>query len=269
MRTGLPPTAFARISLYAFVALILLFLALPNLIVVPISFNPTTIIEFPPRGFTTRWYERYLELPGWLDATWVSFLVAILTVVVSVLIGTLAAYGLVRGNFVGKRLLRPLILLPLVVPSLILAISIYKLFLELDLVGSVLGFVIAHSVLAIPFVVTIMMAAFRGVDPTVENAARSLGAGRIAALWRITLPLALPGLLSSALLAFLVSFDELIIALFISDPYISTLPKKLWDGIRMEVDPTLAAVSTLLVGTSLAVLFLVGWLRRSLERKQV
>lgn len=268
MKAGLPPTAFTRISLYILVAIILLFLALPNLIVVPISFNPTTVIEFPPRGFTTRWYERYLELPGWLDATWASLVIAILTAVVSVVVGTLAAYGLTHGNFPGKKILRPLILLPLVVPSLILAISIYKLFLELDLVGSILGFVIAHSVLAIPFVVTIMTASFRGVDSTVENAARSLGAGRMAALWHITLPLVLPGVLSSALLAFLVSFDELIIALFISDPHVSTLPKKLWDGIRMEVDPTLAAVSTILVGTSLAVLVLVGWLRRVLERKQ-
>lgn len=267
MREGLPQAIFPRALLYGFTALVLLFLALPNLIVVPISFNPTTIIEFPPRGFTTKWYERYLELPGWLDATWVSLVVAVLTAIVSVVIGTLAAYGLTRGSFPGKRVLRPLILLPLVVPSLILAISIYKLFLQLDLVGSILGFVIAHSVLAIPFVVTIMTASFRGVDPLIENAARSLGAGRIAALRRVTLPLVLPGLLSSALLAFLVSFDELIIALFISDPHVSTLPKKLWDGIRMEVDPTLAAVSTILVATSLAVLILVGWLRKALERK--
>jgi len=267
MRAG--RITLARVALHGFVGLVLVFLALPNLIVIPISFNPTTVMEFPPRGFTTHWYKRYAQLPGWLDATFVSFLIAVLTAIISLILGTLAAYGLTRGGFRGKTALRSLLLLPLVVPSLIFAIAIYKLLLALDLVGTIVGFVIAHSVLAIPFVITIMSASLRGVDPTLESAARSLGASRLATLRRITLPLVLPGLLSSALLAFLVSFDELIVALFISDPYISTLPKKLWDGIRMEVDPTLAAVSTILLAVSFAVLLLLASLRKILERRQV
>jgi putative spermidine/putrescine transport system permease protein len=254
-----------RAALHIFAALVLLFLALPNLIVVPISFNPTTIIEFPPRGFTVHWYERYLELPGWIDATRVSFITALLTAAVAVSLGTLCAYGLTHSAFAGKRLLKSFILLPLIVPSLVLAISIYKLFIQFDLVGTIAGFVIAHSVLAIPFVITIMTASFRGVDPAIEKAARSLGANRLRTLWHVSLPLVLPGLLSATLLAFLVSFDELIIALFISDPFVATLPKKLWDGIRLEVDPTLAAVSTILIGVSLGVLAIVAWSRRHIE----
>lgn len=255
------------IALQVFTGLVLVFLALPNLIVVPISFNPTTIIEFPPRGFTLHWYKRYLELPGWVDATYTSFLTGLLTAVVAVTLGTLGAYGLTRGRFAGKRIVKSCILMPLIVPSLVLAIALYKLLIQIGLVGTITGFVIAHSVLAIPFVITVMTAAFRGIDPAIENAARSLGAGRIVTLWRVTLPLVMPGLLSASLLAFLVSFDELIIALFLSDPFVSTLPKKLWDGIRLEVDPTLAAVSTILIGISLAILVLIASLRRRLERK--
>jgi ABC-type spermidine/putrescine transport system permease subunit II len=268
MRSEQPHGVVGRAALNGFAGLVLLFLALPNMIVVPISFNPTTIMEFPPRGFTTHWYARYVELPGWLDATFLSLLIAVLTALLSLVIGTLAAYGLARGRFRGKTAVKSLLLLPLVVPSLIFAIAIYKLFLTLDLVGTIVGFVIAHSVLAIPFVVTIMNASLLLVDPAIENAARTLGANRLTTLRRVTLPLVLPGLLSAALLAFLVSFDELIVALFLSDPYISTLPKKLWDGIMMEVDPTLAAVSTILMLVSFAVLGVLALLRAVLRGRQ-
>jgi ABC-type spermidine/putrescine transport system permease subunit II len=255
------------VVLYAFVALVLVFLALPSLIVIPVSFNPTSIIEFPPRGFTTRWYQRYLELPGWIDATWNSFVIATGSVLLSLVLGTLGAYALARSRASGRRLLRSLILLPLIVPSLITAIAIYGLFSDLNLRGTIVGFIIAHAVLAIPFVTVIMTASFLGLDSRIEDAARGLGANRVQAIWRITIPLVLPGLVSSALLSFLVSFDELMIALFLSDPFVSTLPKKLWDGIQMEIDPTLAAVSTIFTAVSLVILIAVGWVRSKLERE--
>jgi ABC-type spermidine/putrescine transport system permease subunit II len=250
------------------VALVLLFLALPSLILIPVSFNPTTIIEFPPRGFTLHWYQRYTELPGWLEATWTSVVVATFTALLSVALGTLAAYALTRAELGSRRLLKSIILLPIIVPSLITAIAIYRLFTELNLRGTIVGFVIAHSVLAVPFVITIMTASFLTVDPRVEYAARGLGANRMRALWRVTVPMIYPGLISATLLAFLVSFDELMIALFLSDPFVSTLPKKLWDGIQMEIDPTLAAVSTIFTAVSLLILISVSWLRSRREEKE-
>ena len=253
--------SFARAFLWLFVGLVLVFLILPNLVVIPMSFNPTSVLAFPPTGFSLKWYARYAELPGWIDSTLVSFLVAFLTTLISVSIGSLAAYSLVRGDFPGKRFLNALILLPIIVPTLVTAVAVFLAFSKFRLTGSIQGFVIAHSILAIPFVVTIMSASLRGIDPAFENAARGLGATRLQALRKVTLPMVFPGMISAALFAFLVSFDELLIALFLSSPRLATLPKKLWDGIRLEIEPTLAAVSTLLVVLSIAVLLGVSLVR--------
>ncbi len=259
--------SISRALLWFFTSLVLIFLILPNLVVIPISFNPTSVLAFPPTGFSLKWYARYAELPGWIDATFVSFLVAILTTVTSVTLGSLAAYALVRGDFPGKRILNALILLPIIVPTLVTAVAVFLIFSRLRLSGTIIGFVIAHSVLAIPFVVTIMVAALRAIDPAFENAARGLGATRLQALRLVTLPMALPGIVSAALFSFLVSFDELLIALFLSSPRLATLPKKLWDGIRLEIEPTLAAVSTLLVTLSIAVLLGATVARRLSARR--
>lgn len=250
------------------VAAILAFLVLPNLIVIPISFSPTSLMNFPPQALSLRWFRNYFSLPGWVSATQTSLIVASLTAIVATVLGTAAAYGLVRAKFRGKRVINSLILLPLVVPTLITAVAIYKLYTELHLTGTIIGFVLADSVLATPFVVTVMTAAIRGIDETLEQAARTLGAGRITTIWRIVVPLALPGVVSAALFAFLVSFDELMISIFISTPSVSTLPKVLWQGIRLEITPVIAAVSTLLVGLSLLVLGSVAVGQKLLRRRQ-
>jgi putative spermidine/putrescine transport system permease protein len=261
------PMTLPKALLYAFVAVALLFLILPNFIVVPISFAPTSVLEFPPRGFSTQWYAKYFTQPGWLPATFTSFYVAILTMIFSVIVGSLAAYGLVRGSFGGKRALNAFFLFPIIIPTLITAIAIFKLFSGLRLTGTIFGFVMGHSVLAIPFVITIMTASLRGIDPQLESAARSLGASRAQTLWRVTFPIALPGIIAASLFAFLVSFDELLIALFLSSPWLSTLPKKLWDGIRTEITPTIAAISTLLITMSIIVLISVGLIRHYFEKR--
>ena len=245
----------------------LLFLILPNLIVVPVSFSPKTTLEFPPSGVSTRWFEKYLTHGVWMRATLNSFQIAFFTTLISVTLGSLAAYGLIRGRFGGKRFWNSFFLIPIIIPHLIIAIAIYKLFADLGLLGTVPGFVIGHSMIAIPFVITIMSAALRGIDADLESAARGLGANRFRALWHVTCPLALPGIVSSALFSFLVSFDELMIAMFISSPTVMTLPKKLWDGIRLELDPTLAAVSTLLVVVSVVVLALAAVSKRLMDKR--
>lgn len=259
-----------KLALFAFTGLILLFLIIPNFIVVPISFSNSSLLSFPPQGFSLRWYERYWELPGWVSATVNSFVVGILTAVLATLIGSITAYALVRGNVFGKRLIEALLMLPIIIPSLVTAIALFNVMAYLKLVGTLPGFVIGHTVIAVPFAITIMSNALRGIDPVLEQAARSLGANRLTAIRRVTLPVAFPAVVSSMLFAFLISFDELLIVLFISTPTFSTLPKKLWEGIRFEIEPTLAAVSTLLVVFSLLVLALIGlFLSRTGKRGKV
>ena len=261
------PMTSPKALLYVFVALALFFLMLPNFMVFPFSISPTSLMEFPPRGFSLQWYEKYFTQPGWLDATWTSFYVAIMTMIISVMIGSLAAYGLVRGRFPGKRVINAFILLPIIIPTLLTAVAIFKLYSDLRLTGTILGFVIGHCILAIPFVITIMAATLRGIDPDIENAARNLGAGRLKTVWYVTFPLARQGMLSSALFALLVSFDELLIAIFISSPTVNTLPKKLWEGIRLEIDPSLAAVSSILVLVSIVILGLAGLAKMRMDKQ--
>jgi ABC-type spermidine/putrescine transport system permease subunit II len=244
--------------LFTLTGLILLFLIIPNFIVVPISFSNSSLLHFPPQGFSLRWYERYWELPGWVGATVNSIVVGILTSVLATLIGSLTAYGLVRGSFPGKRFVEALLILPIIIPSLVTAIALFNVMAHLKLLGTLPGFVIGHTVIALPFAITIMSNALRGIDPVLEQAARSLGASRLTTIRRVTLPVALPAVVSSMLFAFLISFDELLIALFISTSTFATLPKKLWEGIRFDIEPTLAAVSTLLVAFSLLLLALIG-----------
>lgn len=258
---------FGKISLYAFVGAVLLFLIVPTLIVIPLSFSPTSIMKFPPESWSLQWYAKYLNQPGWVSATWNSLVIALITPIVAVPIGSLAAYALVRGTFIGRKSISFLMLLPIIVPTLVTAIAVFKVFSQFKLSGTILGFVIAHAVLAIPFVVTIMTATLKGVDSQLENASMTLGANRLRTVRLVTLPIAAPGLMASSLFAFLISFDELIVAIFLSSPVLNTLPKKLWDGIRLELDPTLAAVSTILVLVSLLVLSVAGILMRKVNEK--
>ncbi len=261
------PLTLPKAILYLFVCLVLFFLIVPNFIVVPISFNESSLLSFPPEGFSLQWYARYWELPGWVDATVTSFVVAILTAISSVVIGSFAAYGLVRGRLVGGKMLSSLLMLPIIIPSLVTAIALFNVLSYLKLTGTLAGFVIGHTVIALPFVITIMTASLRSIDLTVENAARNLGASRLMTIRRVTMPMAMPGVISSGLFAFLISFDELLIALFISSPQVATLPKKLWEGIRFEIEPTLAAVSTLLVMLSLLILAVAGLIQLIREKR--
>lgn len=257
-----------RLSLYGFVVLVLIFLIVPTLIVIPLSFSPTSIMQFPPESLSLQWYEKYWNQRGWVSATWNSFIIATITPFIAVPIGSLAAYALVRGTFIGRKTISFFMLLPIIVPTLVTAIAVFKVFSQYKLSGTIPGFVIAHSVLAVPFVVTIMTATLKGVDPQLENAAMTLGANRLKTVGLVTLPIAAPGLMASALFAFLISFDELIVAIFLSSPVLNTLPKKLWDGIRLELDPTLAAVSSILVVVSLIVLAIAGYFMQRARQSQ-
>lgn len=261
-----PP--FATVVLWVLVAIILCYLIFPVFVVVPVSFSSAKYLQFPPPGWSLQWYQNYLERPGWVPATFVSIRVAVITTILATTLGTAASLALVRGRFPGKSAINSFIVSPLVVPGIIVAIGIYFFYAQVKLVGNPLGLALAHTALALPFVVTNVTATLHGFDERLEYAAMNLGANRWQTFWRVTLPIIRPGVFAGALFAFITSFDELIVALFVSGTGAVTLPRKMWDSLRQEIDPTIAAVSTVLIAISVILLFTVEMLRQRSERSR-
>ena len=233
-----------RLLLAGFAGLVYLFLQLPLLIVFPISFSSAQYLQFPPPGWSLQWYERYLNSPNWLTPTWLSLRVAMATTALSLLLGVPLAFGLTRARFWGRDAIEKLSMAPIIVPTIVLSIALYGLFAKLKLIGAWYGIAIAHTLLALPFVVALVVAGLRDFDSNQELAALGLGASRWRAVWHVTLPQIRPSLVSAAFLAFISSFDELVVAMFLGGANM-TLPKKMFDNIRMEIDPTIAAISAL------------------------
>ncbi len=232
------------------------YLVLPALVILPISFSSTEYLTFPPRGFSLHYYALFFGSERWTGALLLSLRVAIAVVVISMILGTCAAYALVRRRPPHSGMLYLALVLPTVVPSIAYAVGYYYLATRIGIVGTALGLICAHIALALPFVVITVSAALGGLDPDFERASSSLGASPLRTFRHVLWPLMLPGLLASALFAFLVSFDELIVAIFVTGRH-ATLPKMLWDGIRIELNPIVAAVSSLLIFLS-ALLVLVA-----------
>jgi putative spermidine/putrescine transport system permease protein len=258
------PVAPSRRALIAFCALVYVFLMLPLIVVFPISLSSAAYMQFPPPGFSWQWYERYLDDPQWIDATIRSLYVGAATALLALALGVPLAFSLVRGRFAGRAILDRLALAPLIVPTIIVSVAVYGLFAKLKLIGEWYGLVVAHTVLALPYVVLVMGAGLRDFDRSLEQAAEGLGAGRWSILLRVTLPLLRPSLVSAGLLAFISSFDELVVALFLAGPNM-TLPKKMFDNILMEIDPTIAAVSVMQILLVSIVLVLIGRFGRGLR----
>jgi len=255
--------SLGRRLLWAYCALALFFLCAPIAIVIVVSFNATEFIQFPPRGWSLRWYQNYFTARQWLEPTLLSLRVAAVTTVLSTVLGTAAAIGLTRGRFRGRWALEVFFVSPMVVPTIVLAIGLYLLFARFKMVGQPLVLYLAHTVVAAPLVIVIVSAALKTTDVAIELAARSLGASYLRTLWHVTLPAILPAVVSGAAFAFLVSFDEVVLAIFLGGPATTTLPKRMWESVRYEIDPTLTAISTLLVLIPIAILSGVEVLRRS------
>jgi putative spermidine/putrescine transport system permease protein len=246
---------FPRILLGLFCLLVALLLLAPTLVVIPMSFNGNKSLAFPPVGFSWQWYDNFFTNPDWTTSFTNSLIIALIVAVVATVVGTLAAFGVSRAAARTGGLLRALLITPMVVPGVVLAIGIYAVYLDAHLVGTVSGFVLAHTMLAIPFVLIAVQASLEVFDRRLETAASSLGAGRLTVFRTVTLPLILPGILSGALFAFITSFDEIIVALFITSPYLKTLPVQIYSSITRDADPTVAAVGTLLfLATSLIII---------------
>ncbi|MCS3765620.1 MULTISPECIES: ABC transporter permease subunit [Bradyrhizobium] len=243
-----------------------MFLISPILIIVPISFSSSRFLDFPPPGFSLQWYEAYLTSGSWTAATLQSLAVGVPTALISLAIGTAAAMAIVRGSPRMRRIGYQLLLAPMIVPGIISALAVYFLFARLHLVNTSAGLVIAHSIGAVPLVVIIVAASLQAQNVRLEHAAASLGAPRIVTIWLIVLPLIRPALIVAGFFAFLGSFDEFIFSLFLSGPNTMTLPIKMWSGIREEITPTIAAVSSLLIALTVIVYGGIGFVRRAGDR---
>ena len=248
-----------RVVLAAAAALVFGFLMLPLLVIFPISLSSASYLQFPPPGFSWQWYERDLGDPSWINSTIRSLKVAALCTVLAMSFGVPLAFFVVRSRLSGAFLIDRLSASPVIVPTIIFSIALYETFSRFRLIGIWWGIAVAHAVLALPFVVILVGGA---ADPrsSLEQAAAGLGASWPRIVWRVTLPQLRPSLISAALLAFITSFDELVVAMFLSGSSM-TLPKKMFDNIMMEIDPTIAAVSVLqilLVGVCLALSTVFG-----------
>lgn len=248
-RQSNPPTPshVGRTAILGATAAVLGFLAIPSLIVVVISFSADSFLAFPPARYSLRWYEVYLQSPQWRSATMLSLVIAPLSAVLSLLLGLGAAYALVRGQLAGRRAILGLLLAPLIIPSVVSGIAIFWLLADWRLVGTQVGILIAHTIGGLAFVVVITMSALANFDRRLELAAMSLGARPLTMFRKIVAPLIMPGIVAGALFAFIHSFDEVIITSFVAGTQHQTLPVKIWSDMVLEVDPTIAAVSALLV----------------------
>ena len=249
-------THTGRLWLYVVGGLVMVFLLAPTLVVMPMSFSDSQYLEFPPRVWSLRWYEHYLSSPEWMGSTYTSLKAATLTALVATPLGVMAAYGLFVSNLRVARLIFLLLVTPIMVPVILVAIGVFYVYVKLNLVNTILGLVLAHSVLAIPLVLVVVSAGLKTYDMNQEMVARSLGATRLRAFMVITLPQIRFSVITSVLLSFLTSFDEVIVALFISGGPNATITRRMFNALRDQIDPTIASISTILIAVSCTLLVL-------------
>jgi ABC-type spermidine/putrescine transport system permease subunit II len=253
------PPRRGRFMLAIFGGAVLLFLCLPIAVVVPMSFSSASSLAFPPPGLSLRWYESFFGDPRWLRAAGTSALVALASSVVALVLGSVAAYGLVRGAFRGRALLEGNFVAPLILPPVITAVALYIFFAQIGLLGTIPGLIIAHTILTVPYVVLLMSVAIRQFDVRIEQVAYSLGASWFRTFRSVLLPNLLPSVLAAWIFAFIISFDEVIVTLFLAGAY-DTIPKRMFNELILQVNPTITAIATLLIALSVVTIGLVAWL---------
>lgn len=252
-----------RLALPIFAWLIIGFLVLPTLLVIPLSFTSSQFLEFPPPGYSLRWFETYFSSPLWIQATIRSFLVAGATAFVATCVGGFAALALAHSKTRWGGLIFAFFLAPMIVPRIVIAVGLFYLFARLGLVATDLGLIIGHTVLAIPFVLVTISAMLKTYDIRLDQAAATLGANRVRTLAFVTIPLIKGGLIAAFLFAFITSFDELTIAIFVSGGIKTTLPKQMWDDMILQLNPTLAAVSVVVFVVVTTLLLVAERFRRT------
>jgi len=235
----------------------LVFLVVPLLVVVPMSFSSAKSLTFPPPGFSLRWYVAFFGDPRWMQAMWTSLAVALISSILALLLGGLAAYGLRRAPFRGEGVAEANFVAPLVIPTIIVAVALYLGFARVDLLGTFTGLVLAHTVLSVPLVIMVLTVAIRGFDLRIEQVAWSLGASRGTTIWKIVLPNLAPNVFAAWIFAFISSFDEVIVTNFIAGAW-ETVPKRMFNELILEINPTITAVATLLIAFTMLALAAVA-----------
>ena len=276
MALPLHATTSERIWYYAFriiCGLIFLFLIFPILIIFPLSFNAQPyftitpeMLALDPAGYSTRWYGEFFSSATWQQAVRNSLVIAFFSTIISTFLGTLAALGLSRDDFPFKTAVMGLLISPMVVPLIISAAGMFFFYSRIGLQGTHVGVILAHAALATPFVVIVVTATLVGFDHSLTRAAASLGSSPTRTFFQITVPLITPGVISGALFAFITSFDEVVVVLFVGSVNQRTIPWAMFSGIREQISPTILAVATILILFSIALLTTIELLRRRNER---
>ncbi|MEW9306435.1 ABC transporter permease [Labrys neptuniae] len=263
------PTLGERIRvglLWTWCVLVLIFLVVPIFVPVPLSFNSGSFFTFPLQGVSTRWYEVVLGTPRWLAAIGNSLLIGIGATILATVLGTLTAIGLSDPRFPARRLIVPLLISPLIVPVVVTAVGTYLFYARMGLANSYVGIILAHTVLASPFVVVTVGASLSGFDRNLMRATAILGARPLTGFFRVMLPLILPGVLSGAAFAFVTSFDEVVVVQFLASASQRTLPLEMFTGLREQLSPAITAAATLMMGLSIILLVVANLLARRSRR---
>jgi ABC-type spermidine/putrescine transport system permease subunit II len=259
MRAALAVRIFAGIVAFVLVA--------PTIIVIATSFTEGSIISFPPRGFSLRWFEEVLTSRQWLGALQNSLITGLIAAVISMLVGISLAMAAARGTMIPRTGLTTFALMPMLVPLVVIAIGVYLAFVQIGFYGNVVALGVAHSLLGIPFVFINVLAALTNLDPRVEEAARVSGASYPKTLVRVTVPQILPAALVGSLFAFISSWDEVVVAVFLTTPGFKTIPVMIWGQVREGLEPSTSAVSTILTVVTLLVFGVVAYLNSRRSRR--
>jgi putative spermidine/putrescine transport system permease protein len=250
--------SFGRIVFAVFCTLVLLYLILPVLIIAPMSFSSARFLTFPPPSLSLRWYQEYVGNPAWMQATRVTLTVAGFTVLIATPLGVAAAYAISNSSLRIMRLVHLTLMLPLVVPIIIIAVGIFFVYARVGLIATMPGLVLANVMLGLPYVITSVVAGLRSFDATQEMVARSLGMNRFRSFLVVTLPQIKASVLTGAVFAFISALDETVVALFISGGQYQPLTKRMFTSLRDEIDPTIAAISTLMTAVSFILVVLAS-----------
>lgn len=274
-------------------ALIFFFLIAPIIIIMPLSFNAepyftftTKMLTLNPEGFSMRWYDNLLTFgmsapdalrdgswwsDVWANAKWVqaaknSVIIGFFSTIVATVLGTIAAMGLSRPEMPYRKVIMALLISPMIVPIIITATGLFFFYSDIGLSGTYFGVIMAHATLGIPFVIITVTATMMSFDKSLIRAAQNMGAGPVTTFFKVQLPLITPGVVSGGLFAFVTSFDEVVVVLFIGSHEQQTIPRQMWNGIREQISPSILAVATILVIFSICLLTVVELLRRRSER---
>lgn len=248
-------------ALGVWVFLVYAFLMAPVIVVVLASFSTTSYLTVPPQGFTLRWFTAVFEDPGYINAIVFSLALALVATVGSLMMGLAAAYALMRRSVPFAGSISALLMAPLAFPAVVIGVALLQFYVLIGLQATFAGLALAHMVITIPYCVRTILASLAGTDPNMEDAARVLGANRFVSFWKVTLPLIRPGVVAGGLFSFVVSFDNVPVSIFLLGVRQTTLPVKIFTSLEYGVDPTIAAVSTILIiATGLIMIFAERWI---------